>query len=395
MKSAVAHVATLHLRELYRWYEAHRRLLPFRETKDPYAIWISETMLQQTRVAAMLPAFENFMKRFPTVHALARSQERTLMAAWRGLGYYRRARNLRLAARAIVDAHGGVFPTDYETVLALPGVGPYTAAAVLSIAYDQEHAAVDGNVRRVVSRLTSLATPAVSADAETLLLRRGRASPGTHNQAMMELGATVCLPRTPRCPQCPLRVACRGFALHGESVDAHLPLRSSSTDRVAVRLGIGVVHEMGGRRRILLVRDARSLFLPDHWFFPTRASLLPEGLGSDSESVAYESPGCRELVDWSGRQPGELVFRHSITKHRIQGEARKLPVATPFLEELAVQLGEERARLVEGAELDRWVVSSMVGKMERLLAEFRERPRRSTGGARRSRSASSRGRPGR
>jgi A/G-specific adenine glycosylase len=202
-------------RELLAWFAGSQRDLPWRRTRDPYAIWLSEVMLQQTRVAAVIPYFERFLARFPTVEALAVAPEAELLANWAGLGYYYRARNLQKAARAI--AKTGRFPVSHEAILALPGVGEYTAAAVASIAFDLPFAVLDGNVYRVLSRLfadstniaSSAAKKSFAALASTLL---DREHPGAFNQAMMELGATVCLPKAPQCLLCPVATHCMARA---------------------------------------------------------------------------------------------------------------------------------------------------------------------------------------
>ena len=186
-----------------KWYERNRRDLPWRRTKDPYAILVSEIMLQQTRVAAVIPYYERFLKRFAYAQDLARAPEAEVLSLWSGLGYYSRARNLQKAARQIVDAGG--FPREYDSIRTLAGVGDYTAAAVASIAFGLPHAAVDGNVRRVIVRLTGDAVVDVGATATQLLDRR---QPGRWNQTLMELGATICLPREPLCSACPLAFAC-------------------------------------------------------------------------------------------------------------------------------------------------------------------------------------------
>jgi A/G-specific adenine glycosylase len=194
-------------RTLLDWYDHHRRHLPWRETKDPYRIWLSEIMLQQTRVAAVLGHYRIFLERFPTIQALAAAPEDDVLAAWSGLGYYRRARMLLRCAQEIVDHRGGEFPSTSEALLNLPGIGRYTSAAIASIAFAEPAAVVDGNVERVLQRLigAELSTPETWAHADSFL---DRSRPGDFNQAMMELGATVCLPREPRCAICPVRKAC-------------------------------------------------------------------------------------------------------------------------------------------------------------------------------------------
>jgi len=204
-------------RRLLAWFLPRRRPHPWRADRDPYRVWISEVMLQQTRLEVVAPRFTVFVARFPDACALAAASEEAVLAAWSGLGYYSRARNLHRAARALVARHGGVFPRDPEAALALPGVGPYTAAAVLSLAYDAPLPVVDGNVIRVLARLHARAgdprrgetARRLHADAEALLDRR---RPGLSNEAVMELGQTVCLPRAPRCGDCPLETGCAARA---------------------------------------------------------------------------------------------------------------------------------------------------------------------------------------
>jgi A/G-specific adenine glycosylase len=194
-------------RKLTRWYNRNRRDLPWRRTSDPYAIWVSEIMLQQTRVAAVIPYYQQFLERFPRIEDLAKAHETEVLSLWSGLGYYSRARNLQKAARQIAhqSMDAGGFPRDYASIRALAGVGDYTAAAVASIAFGLPHAAIDGNVRRVVMRLAGDARADVGAIATQLLDPR---HPGRWNQALMELGAVVCLPREPLCSACPLALAC-------------------------------------------------------------------------------------------------------------------------------------------------------------------------------------------
>jgi A/G-specific adenine glycosylase len=200
-------------RALLRWYDLHHRDLPWRKTRDPYAIWLSEIMLQQTRVAAVLEHYRIFLEKFPDLRALAAASEESVLAAWSGLGYYRRARLLVQCARQIVEQHSGCFPRDSKTLLSLPGIGRYTAAAIASIAFAESVAVVDGNVERVLARLTgaTLSAQQTWPHAQTIL---SISRPGDFNQAMMELGATVCVPRAPRCPECPIRKWC---ATRGES----------------------------------------------------------------------------------------------------------------------------------------------------------------------------------
>ncbi|MDD3107894.1 MAG: A/G-specific adenine glycosylase, partial [Alistipes sp.] len=202
--------------KLCDWYEAGHRELPWRETKDPYRIWISEVILQQTRVAQGLDYYHRFLERFPSVQALATASEDEVLKAWQGLGYYSRARNLHAAAQQIVQQHGGVFPETYAAVRALQGVGEYTAAAICAFAFDQPYVAIDGNVQRVVSRLFDLESSMQEVAgrkqlrvlADTLLDRR---RPALFNQALMEFGALQCHPKGAECRRCPLMESCLAF----------------------------------------------------------------------------------------------------------------------------------------------------------------------------------------
>lgn len=194
--------------KLLDWYDGNGRDLPWREIKDPYRVWISEIMLQQTRVGAVLDHYRRFLKRFPTIETLARAREQSVLAAWSGLGYYRRARRLHACAKAVVLENGGRFPETVEGLRALPGIGRYTAAAIASIAFNETVPVVDGNVERVLARITGdpeIREPDKWKLAGTLL---NESRPGDFNQAMMELGATVCLPREPRCLTCPVMKYC-------------------------------------------------------------------------------------------------------------------------------------------------------------------------------------------
>ncbi len=194
-------------RKLLAWYDAHRRDLPWRQSTDPYRVWVSEIMLQQTRVAAVLEHYARFMKRFPTVAALARAREHSVLAVWSGLGYYHRARRMHQAAKVIMRQRRGQFPSRFDDWLELPGIGRYTAAAIASIAFSEAVAVVDGNVERVLARLGGDALPNGSAweRAQALL---GPKRPGDFNQAMMELGATICTPKSPQCLVCPITTFC-------------------------------------------------------------------------------------------------------------------------------------------------------------------------------------------
>jgi A/G-specific adenine glycosylase len=203
--------------ELIAWYEARRRDLPWRRTRDPYAIWVSEVMLQQTRVLTVLGYYERWMARFPTVSALADAEDDDVLHAWQGLGYYSRARRLLSGARAVAERHGGQLPSDVQALLALPGIGPYSAGAIASIAFGLPEPIVDGNVVRVLCRLFALAGDPARAPLKAELWRIARElvpkdKPSEFNQSLMELGATICTPSSPRCALCPVAKHCRALA---------------------------------------------------------------------------------------------------------------------------------------------------------------------------------------
>ena len=193
-------------RRVLAWYRKNRRDLPWRRTQDPYAIWIAETMLQQTQVKTVLPYYRRFLKTFPTIGVLDRSSKQKVLALWSGLGYYRRAENLKKAACIIMQKFGGQFPQKYDALLALPGVGPYTAGALMSIAFNRAYPALDGNARRVLTRIFNVRIEKdLRAISEKIV---SPSHPGDFNQTLMELGSTICLPRDPNCPLCPVAHSC-------------------------------------------------------------------------------------------------------------------------------------------------------------------------------------------
>ena len=255
-------------KELLGWYDRNRRNLPWRRTKDPYKIWVSEIMLQQTRVAVVEERYRTFLRDFPTVQALAHASEADVLAQWSGLGYYRRARMLHQAAKAVVLEFGGVMPGTALDLRALPGIGAYTSAAVASIAFGEPVAVVDGNVERVVQRLAGWGSDARSGQAE-LARNTGQmasalldpARPGDFNQSMMELGATVCLPRNPKCLMCPLRSVCQTRGEH--PVPARARMRSEDS-------AYALVIRSGRKNREVLLdqRAADQTVMPGMWELP-------------------------------------------------------------------------------------------------------------------------------
>jgi A/G-specific adenine glycosylase len=215
------------LQKIYKWYNQNHRDLPWRNTNDPYKIWISEIILQQTRVVQGTNYYLNFIERFPTVSELARASENDVLKLWQGLGYYSRARNLHTAAKQIVENHNGVFPSDYNEIINLKGIGPYTAAAIASIAFNLSYPALDGNIFRVLARYFGISTPMNSEKGKKEFLKIAQElmpekDPGFHNQALMEFGALQCVPKSPNCSVCPVKTAC--FAFQKKQVEI-LPIK--------------------------------------------------------------------------------------------------------------------------------------------------------------------------
>lgn len=252
---------------LLDWFRLERRAMPWRETRDPYRIWVSEVMLQQTQVATVIPYYERFMARFPTLGDLADAPLDDLLKLWEGLGYYSRARNLQKAARQIVERHDGRFPRDYAEIRALAGIGDYTAGAIASIAYGEARPAVDGNVLRVLSRWfripDDVAKPQTRRRFEALaahLIPRDHAS--EFNQALMELGALVCTPRRPRCEACPVADACQA-SFHGDAAD--FPVKSRKAPPRPIRFAVAVLvrHD-----HVYICRRPADGLLGGLWEFP-------------------------------------------------------------------------------------------------------------------------------
>jgi A/G-specific adenine glycosylase len=258
-------------RSLLGWYRAHRRALPWRASRDPYAIWVAEIMLQQTRIAAVLPYYHRFLKLFPTVASLARAREGHVLRLWSGLGYYTRARNLHRAARELFTRHDEQFPRTLEAVLALPGVGRYTAAAILSIAYGVPLAVLDGNVARVLARLGALrgdlrAPRRWRQLADTAQQLLAREAPGDWNQALMELGETVCTPQNPSCGACPVSRWC--LARAGKLTNS-IPAPRRKRAAVRVRIAAAILRDPRGRTLVLRDPGAHDHVLFSRlWQFP-------------------------------------------------------------------------------------------------------------------------------
>ena len=302
-------------RGLLAWFDRHKRDLPWRQDRDPYRVWLSEIMLQQTRVAAVIAHYQNFLRRFPTIEKLAAARESSVLAAWSGLGYYRRARMLHAAAKKIVQEHGEEFPRTSEEMRALPGIGRYTAAAIASIAFNKPVAVVDGNVERVLQRLygRKLAGEKVWKTAEELLDRR-RA--GDFNQAMMELGATVCTPRQPQCLLCPVSDLC---ATRGElPVPANRTRQTKREIHYALSCRDGVI--------FMVRRPKDATLMPGMWE-------LPEITGTNVADAALTLRHSITVTDFTVRvipslpphdADGCWVRKSRVTSLPLTGLARKI-----------------------------------------------------------------------
>lgn len=290
---------------LLAWYDVNRRDLPWRGTTDPYRVWISEIMLQQTRVAAVIPYYRRWMERLPTVEALAAVDDEELMKLWQGLGYYSRARNLKKAARIIVEERGGRFPDTYEALLRLPGVGDYTAGAIASIAFARPVPAVDGNALRVAARTAAIREnvldPAVRRSFRALLAEAmPQDRPGAFNQALMDLGATVCLPSgQPLCGGCPLASLCQARRL---GLWDQLPVRAKKPKR---RVEEMTVYLLLREDRAALRKRPETGLLAGLWEFPHVPGTLTE-----TEAAAPLAGWGLTPLDWREKIETKHVFTH-------------------------------------------------------------------------------------
>lgn len=287
---------------LLAWYRADHRALPWRLTRDPYRIWVSEIMLQQTRVEAVIPHYETFLRRFPTLAALAQASEEAVLASWAGLGYYRRARMLHAASKRVVAGDDGEWPRSYSQMRALPGIGDYTAAAIASIAFDEPRPALDGNALRVLSRMADerrdigagATRRALGGAAKDLMDAVPRGSRGDFTQALIELGAVVCVPRSPRCERCPWSAECSGLAAGSAP---RLPVKGARS--VPRKVNLSVALAVRDQRVLVRQRPSDASVMPGFWE-------LPMASGDASALYALGFPNCVE-----GEELGS--FAHSIT----------------------------------------------------------------------------------
>ncbi|MFO1464191.1 MAG: A/G-specific adenine glycosylase [bacterium] len=301
-------------RRLLQWYRKYKRDLPWRRSRDPYAIWVSEIMLQQTQVATVIPYFERFLKTFPTLRALAQAPEEAVLAQWAGLGYYRRAKLLHRGAQEVVARHGGRVPDQAESLQSLPGIGAYTAGAIASIAFQRAVPLVDGNVVRVLARVFRRQGHAKDPrlQKELWALAAGLVDPrhpGDFNQALMELGATVCRVALPSCDRCPLQDPCAGYRSgNPEAFPETPPAQKTLRLRRAVAVALRA-------QAVLLVKPKKSRWFQGMWGLPQE--YLGEGAGAEA------------VQDWLRKNLGIRfaasqalpATNHSITHHRIRTEA--------------------------------------------------------------------------
>jgi A/G-specific adenine glycosylase len=345
-------------RRLLGWFRANRRAHPWRLDRNDYRIWLAEVMLQQTRIAAVIPYYEKFLARFPDVKSLADAAEQDVLRLWAGLGYYSRARNLQQAAREMVARHGGKFPRGFAAALALPGIGRYTAAAVLSIAFDAPHAVLDGNVARVLARLDAvrgdlrapLRWKKLEATAQTLLAPE---APGDWNQALMELGETICTPKSPRCDECPVALWCE--ARKRGLVDS-IPAPRKKPTGVKQRIAAAVL--LDARGRTLLVRDPGAhdgVLFSRMWQFPAveftknPAAALADHLRS---KLRFDPPALVELPH----------AKHGVTFRNI--------TLVPFCGRVAALPVRPRSRRLPLAEIAHAAVSSATKKIARAALQY-------------------------
>jgi len=323
-KTATKQIQTLQS-ALLAWYQKHQRDLPWRRTNDPYAIWVSEVMLQQTQVTTAKPYFERFMEKFPTVQALAQAPLDDVLKAWEGLGYYSRARHLHRAAQIVVAEHSGALPRDVEGLLKLPGIGRYTAGAIASIAFGLDEPVLDGNVVRVLSRLFRVREhPKEAATQKQLWALARRLTPtrqaALFNQALMDLGATVCIPKEPRCLICPLYELCRARA-HNEQNE--LPLKAKRKPSPHHDLAVGVVWK--GERCLLVQRKAKGL-LGGLWEFPgvrlNRGQSLQAALREHLKALGLRVRVGRKLTSVDHAFTHLRITAHALCCAHVAGEVK-------------------------------------------------------------------------
>lgn len=314
---------------LLAWYEQHARDLPWREIDDPYALWVSEVMLQQTRVETVLPYFQRWMERFPTLQKLAEAQEDEVLTLWEGLGYYQRARNLHQAAQIVINTYHGHVPRDPDTLRELPGIGPYTAGAIASMAFGQDVPAVDGNVRRVLSRVFNVAAPIHTAEAQreihdlvTSHLPSGQAS--SYNQGLMDLGAQICTPSSPACHRCPLADLCQARQL---GIQGQRPVRAEVEPIPHHTVAAGILTQDGC---VLLAKRPPDALLGGMWEFPGGKNQPGESVPQTLERELEEELGLQVTVQDKFGEYHHAYTHYKITLHAYHCQPQSSEVHPTF-----------------------------------------------------------------
>lgn len=297
--------------ELLDWFAANRRELPWRKSYTPYQVWISEVMLQQTQMDRAVVYFTRWVNRFPDLASLAAAPEQEVLRLWEGLGYYSRARNLLKAARQLCDQHNGRLPEDHAALLALPGIGRYTAGAIMSLAFNHDHPIVDANVERLFSRLFNLAAPVKEPNTARFIWQKAEEliPPGQarfFNQALMELGALICQPRTPRCHQCPVAGHCQALALN---IVEQRPVAGKPTESIPIRMVTGVLTHRG---KFFIQKRLADDVWPNLWEFP--GGVIEEG-ETEEEALTREY---QEETGFTVRAAARIAtLKHSYTRYRV------------------------------------------------------------------------------
>lgn len=341
-------------RSLLEWYSRSHRQMPWRGHPDPYAVWISEAMLQQTRVETVIPYFQRWMAMFPSINTLAAASEQDVLNAWEGLGYYSRARNLRKAAIEICDKYAGLLPKTVKELVTLPGIGEYTAAAIASIAFSLNEAVLDGNVKRVLARVFNLETPANSAAGEKVFWQLARelvpaGSAGDYNEAVMDLGAMVCTPRTPNCAECPLNEFCEAKRL---GIQAQRPVM---LDKPSIPHFLVCAAIIQRENQLLIARRPSKGLLGGMWEFPGGKVESGETHQQSLQREISEELDCKITV-------GEIlgVYKHAYTHFRVTLHAYRCVIIS----------GEPKA--LDASEI-RWVTPTELkgfpmGKIDRMIS---------------------------
>lgn len=384
-------------RRLLNWFRKHKRDLPWRKNRNPYAVWVSEIMLQQTQVATVEAYFKRFMKKFPAVQHLAAAEESAVLRMWEGLGYYRRARQMHAAANMIVDEFRGEFPTEHSQILKLPGIGRYTAGAIASIALGQSAPIVEANTARLYARLIGFDGVLTTSAGQGLLWQTAedllpRGDAGTINQALMELGSLVCTPSMPNCPECPLKQCCNAFETSRQHV---IPKKNVRPKVTALREAAVIVVRQG---RVLLRKCGKDERWAGLWDFPrfswdgpevTKRPAKPEQIRSLAANNKNGStkPSKQKLFLWDEEsaieeqvhaltgivvRPISLVksMSHAVTRYKITLDC----FFAEFVEGKPVSTKESEVKWVSKTKLEEYPLSTSGRKMANLLDKWPERP---------------------